>query len=144
MKSKYKGIDSRDIKCCSDNENSIEAGISFDENDGVNILRFHFLDYEEGKILNQRTKSMHLNEENTNELIKKLTELTFNTSGAQNIISLDTAKELVAQKFGKNDWISVLRDYEYGLGISKLIGFKELMDKVAEVYKSNGTENVIF
>lgn len=79
MESKYKGIDSRGIKCCSDNPNSIEAGISFDydEDKDVNILRFHFLDYEEGKILNQKTKSMHLNKENTKELIKELKKLTF-------------------------------------------------------------------
>lgn len=68
-----------------DNPNSIEAGISFDENDGVNILRFHFLDYEEGKILNQRTKSMYLNEENTKELINELSKLTFNTSDNSNL-----------------------------------------------------------
>lgn len=77
MESKYNGIDEREIKCCSDNPNSIEAGISFDEHDGVPVLRFHFLGYVNGTILNQETKSMHLNKENTQQLIKELQSLNF-------------------------------------------------------------------
>lgn len=55
------------------------------------------------------------------------------------VLSLANAKQIVAEKFGKNDWDCVKRDYEYGMGISKLIDFEELMDKVAEVYKANKT-----
>lgn len=51
--------------------------------------------------------------------------------------SLPDAKQTVAEIYGKEDWKDVLRDYEYGLGISKIIGFEELMDKVAEVYRKN-------
>lgn len=83
MQSKYQGIDSRQIKCCSENTNSIEAGISFDYDDekNVNILRFHFLSYIKVEnnlpILHQETKSMHLNKENTKELIAALKQLKF-------------------------------------------------------------------
>ena len=56
------------------------------------------------------------------------------------MLSLSDAKQIVAEQFGKNDWKCVQCDYEYGMGISKLIGFEELMDKVAEVYKDNGVE----
>ena len=54
------------------------------------------------------------------------------------MLSLADAKQIVAEKYGKNDWLCVKRDYEYGMGISKLIDFEELMDNVAEVYKANG------
>lgn len=54
------------------------------------------------------------------------------------MLSLADAKQIVAEEFGKNDWECVKRDYEYGMGLSKLIDFEELMDKVAEVYKANG------
>lgn len=75
MKSKYKGIDEREIKCCCVNsENCIESGISFDEN----ILRFHFLEYiTEKKILTQKTKLMYLNKESIQDLIKKLKSIKF-------------------------------------------------------------------
>ena len=52
-------------------------------------------------------------------------------------LSLPDAKQAVAEMYSKEDWAEVLKDYEYGLGISKMIGFEELMDKVAEVYKGN-------
>ena len=74
--SKYKGIDEREIRCCSENPNSIEAGISFDEVDGVNVFRFHFLEHQHG-ILIQKTKSMHLDKKNTKEPIAKLKGLKF-------------------------------------------------------------------
>lgn len=77
MKSKYNGIDERDIKCCSDNPNSIEGGISFEEYDGKHILRFHFLDFIDDKVLTQLTKSMILNKENTDQLILHLKKLNF-------------------------------------------------------------------
>ena len=79
--SKFKGIDSREIKCCDKSETTIEAGISFDNDEGQNILRFHFLDYihkkDGSKLLHQQTKSMWLNKENTEQLIKALRELSF-------------------------------------------------------------------
>lgn len=77
MESKYNGIDQRDIKCCCDNPNCCEAGISIDEN----CLKFHFLEYipmsGEKIMLTQTTKSMMLNKENVNELIKELKQLKF-------------------------------------------------------------------
>lgn len=72
MKSKYLGIDERIIKCCCDSDDCIESGISFDGN----LLRFHFLEYidlKDGrKILNQKTRSMHLNKQTAKELINEL------------------------------------------------------------------------
>lgn len=78
MASKYKGIDEREIKCCSNSENTIESGISFEQLDnGQNVLRFHFLELIQGKVLDQKTKSMYLDKKNTEELIKSLSELNF-------------------------------------------------------------------
>ena len=54
------------------------------------------------------------------------------------MLSLADAKQIVAEKWGKKDWTEVQRDYEYGLGMMKLIDFEDLMDSVAEVYKANG------
>ena len=73
--SKYEGIDERDIKCCCKNENCRESGISFEEN----TLRFHFLEYIEGldkKILTQTTRTMILNKQTAQELIKELKKIT--------------------------------------------------------------------
>lgn len=50
------------------------------------------------------------------------------------LVSLITIKELVAKKYNKESWNNIQRDYEYGMGVSKLIGFEELMDIVAEHY----------
>ena len=78
MESKYKGIDNREIKCCCDNPNCSEGGISFDTDENINMLNFHFLDYINGtEILHQETKTMYLDKENTKELIKALKELNF-------------------------------------------------------------------
>ncbi len=78
MESKYNGIDSRIIKCCDSNPDTIEAGISFDEDNGINILNFHFLSPIKGNtMIDQVTKSMHLNKENTKQLIECLKELKF-------------------------------------------------------------------
>ena len=72
MKSKYKGIDEREVKCCCHDEvNCCESGISFEDN----LLRFHFLEHMgigDKKFLNQRTKSMVLNKRTAEELIKQL------------------------------------------------------------------------
>lgn len=81
MQSKYKGIDSRDIKCCCNEPNCAETGISFDEDEGQKMLKFHFLHYryinKTEKILEQKTKTMFLNKENTKELITALKQLKF-------------------------------------------------------------------
>jgi hypothetical protein len=83
--SKYKGIDSREIKCCDPSDSHHEAGISFDVNEGQNILNFHYL-YVINRAINdnydqmltlQATKSMWLNKENTDQLIKALQDLKF-------------------------------------------------------------------
>ena len=77
MASKYNGIDERQIKCCDPSETTIEAGISFDtDSNGQNILNFHFLQVTEIGI-DQKTKSMWLNKENTKELINSLRALKF-------------------------------------------------------------------
>lgn len=78
---KYRGIDQREIDCCDPSETTIEAGISFDvlEN-GQNVLRFHFLEYldpKNKKLLNQTTKSMWLDKDNTKQLISALQGLSF-------------------------------------------------------------------
>lgn len=73
MKSKYNGIDSREIKCCCDNPQCIEAGISIDENQ----LVFHFLDFNSIGHIIQISKSMQLNKENTQQLIAQLKQLKF-------------------------------------------------------------------
>lgn len=70
MESKYKGIDERQIKCCCNNPNCIESGISFDED----FLFFHFLEHDETIGLHQTTKAMMLNKENINQLIQALKE----------------------------------------------------------------------
>lgn len=55
----------------------------------------------------------------------------------ENFISLQEIKEMVAERYGKN-WDKIQRDYEWSMGVSKLIDFEGLMDKVVEEYlKSN-------
>ncbi len=39
---KYEGIDSREIECCDQSTTTIEAGISFEEDDGQNIFKISF------------------------------------------------------------------------------------------------------
>ena len=68
----YHGIDEREIKCCDTNPGTIQAGISFDQDDDITILRFHFLQQEENDKLDQVTKSMHLNKSTINQLISEL------------------------------------------------------------------------
>ena len=53
-------------------------------------------------------------------------------------ITLDQAKQLVAERFSKENWESVVKDYDYALGISSFIGFEQIMEMVAETYKTNG------
>jgi hypothetical protein len=72
--SKYQGIDERDIKCCCKEEDCRQAGISFEEN----RLRFHFLEYidvGDKKILDQKTRSMVLNKQTAQALIKELQKI---------------------------------------------------------------------
>jgi hypothetical protein len=74
--SKYKGIDSRKIKCCCLNGNCIEAGISIEEDK----LFFHYLDWEDfgnGVELTQKSKMMVLNKKSAKKLIKMLKEIEF-------------------------------------------------------------------
>lgn len=49
--------------------------------------------------------------------------------------NLEKAKETIAARFRKT-WSDIHKDYEYGLGISKLMGIEELMEMVAEEYKN--------
>lgn len=48
--------------------------------------------------------------------------------------SLRDCKEEWASKYDKT-WGDVKRDFEYGLGLSKLYDFEEIMDMVAELYR---------
>lgn len=80
--SKFNGIDRRVIKCSdTQSDDTIEAGISFeklDDNECVYALNFHFLDkVKYSEIVIQKTKSMHLNKENTRQLIQALKALKF-------------------------------------------------------------------
>lgn len=79
MKAKNNGIDERQIKCACNDENCSQTGISFESTFNENHLRFHFKDYLGAKsgLLYQRTKSMVLNKQTTNELIKQLKQLKF-------------------------------------------------------------------
>lgn len=72
MESKNKGIDLRTIKCCCDNPNCAETGISFDDK----FLRFHYLEEMDGLDgVTQRTKGMYLDKKNVTELIESLQEI---------------------------------------------------------------------
>jgi hypothetical protein len=76
MDSKYKGIDSRDIKCCCNNSNCIEGGISIEED----WLFFHFIDSlgtGDKRIYHQTSKAMVLNRETRDELVKRLKAIKF-------------------------------------------------------------------
>lgn len=73
----FNGIDEREIKCCDTKPGTIQAGISFDQEDDVTILRFHFLQRIDSGRLDQATKSMHLNITSINQLIARLLELGY-------------------------------------------------------------------
>ena len=83
MESRYKGIDSRQIKCACNNPRCIESGLSFDEMDGKATLQFHFLELiKYGKyglvtppILHQNTKLMQLDKETAQQIIDKLKDI---------------------------------------------------------------------
>jgi hypothetical protein len=53
-------------------------------------------------------------------------------------ISLQDCKEQWAEKWDKT-WEEVKLDFEYGNGLSKLYGFEEIMDMVAEIYLENNS-----
>ncbi len=72
-------------------------------------------------------------EVHANGLLKRIMLLIENDNKKQ--ISLDTAKQIVAKKFRK-DWKAIEHDFDYGLGVSKMVSFQELMDMVSEVYKN--------
>lgn len=48
--------------------------------------------------------------------------------------SLRDCKEEWASKYDKT-WEDVKRDFEYGLGLSKMYDFEQIMDMVAELYR---------
>ena len=76
MDSKYKGIDSRDIKCCCNNINCIEGGISIEED----WLFFHFMDSigtGDKRIFCQTSKAMVLNRATRDELVNRLKSIKF-------------------------------------------------------------------
>jgi len=83
MYKKYKGIDQRNIICCDPSNTTKEAGISFENDERQNMLRFHFLELiEYGKkgkitppILHERTVTMWLDKNNIAELINELHEI---------------------------------------------------------------------
>ena len=89
MKSKYKGIDERVIKCANpfNHEDTIESGISIDDVDSVPVLRFHFLEklkfktieqkWKNPEMLTQTTKLMFLSKENRDQLVKELKSIKF-------------------------------------------------------------------
>ena len=76
----FEGIDERKVKCCDKDEHTIQSGISLCEDEGTKMLRFHFLECHYKKVdllssVSQTTKTMHLDEQNTNKLIAMLLEL---------------------------------------------------------------------
>ena len=79
---KHIGIDERQIKCCCDNENCIESGLTFtdDEDDSgkkIGILKFFFLEpiNEEKDLIVHRGKHMYINKESILDIIKALKDL---------------------------------------------------------------------
>ncbi len=50
-------------------------------------------------------------------------------------ITIDFAKQKIAERFSKKDWEQIKREYDIGSGISKMISFEDLMIMVAEFYK---------
>ena len=48
--------------------------------------------------------------------------------------SLRECKESWAANYDKT-WEDVQKDFEYGMGVSKLYGFEQVMDMVAELYR---------
>lgn len=85
--SKYKGIDERQIKCCDTAKNTIESGISFDTREGEFYLRFHFLELiKTWDIVTQKTKSMKLDKENIEQLMKELEEIRQELSPTKKIL----------------------------------------------------------
>lgn len=52
-------------------------------------------------------------------------------------LSLLDAKKAIAEYYGKENWKEVQRDFEHGIGISKLIDFESLMDVVAHRMQGN-------
>jgi hypothetical protein len=48
-------------------------------------------------------------------------------------MTLDEAKQKISKKYGKSSWELINRDFEFGIGISKIISYEDLMGKVAEI-----------
>lgn len=72
---KHNGLDSREICCASDNPDSKECGISFDEYNDKPSLEFHHLDQLPDKSLYERTHIMVLSSETIDQLIARLKEV---------------------------------------------------------------------
>lgn len=47
---------------------------------------------------------------------------------------LSQAKEIVAKQYGKDSWTDVQKDFEYGMGVSKLMSIEEMLDLVCIEY----------
>jgi hypothetical protein len=74
----FQGIDERTIKCANNESHTIQSGISFDsDNEEKPVLRFHFLGEDKLGEIDQITKAMVLNKENTKALINELKQLKF-------------------------------------------------------------------
>lgn len=58
------------------------------------------------------------------------------------MLSLRKCKEQWASNYDKT-WEDVQKDFEYGTGISKLYGFEQVMDMVAELYRKQSSITVM-
>ena len=72
---KNEGIDERVIKCCCNNNNCAEGGISVEENK----INFHWTELinEGGSWYNQRTKAFYIDKKGAKELIELLKNINF-------------------------------------------------------------------
>lgn len=96
------------------------------------------------KLINQNSLE---NGSNTPDFI--LAEYLENCLNAYNIANskktswygtLQDCKELFASNYNKT-WKDVQNDFEYGLGLSKIYEFEQVMDMVAEIYCNQQNKN---
>jgi hypothetical protein len=52
-------------------------------------------------------------------------------------MTLPEAKAKIAEKYGKASWIEVMKDFEFGTGLSKFTTEEALMDMVAELHAAS-------
>jgi hypothetical protein len=50
-------------------------------------------------------------------------------------MTLSECKEYWASGYNKT-WDDVIKDFNYGIGLSKMFSFEQIMDMVAELYKN--------